>query len=280
MTSTTGGLPRAAAPLVVRTVEVADQDELLRLLPVPSATPELLAWVRGGGGLVGWGVAAELRTSGPDRFAEASAWWGACTASAFVRDRVGLPGTGLVAFGSFAFADGPGDSVLTVPEVVVGRRGGRTWVTSIGVSSDGVSPIGTRTRLQRSTPPEPPVGVEVSDGALTPDQWCAAVAEAVRRIDAGRLEKAVLARDLVARASGGIDVRWALERLAADYPTCWTFSVDGLFGATPEMLIRRERGLLTSRVLAGTIRRTGDDAADLSLAAALARSSKDLEEHE
>ena len=46
------------------------------------------------------------------------------------------------------------------------------------------------------------------------------------------------------------------------------------------MLVRRERGLVTSRVLAGTIRRTGDDERDLALAAALARSSKDLEEHE
>src|SRR5690349_6014399 len=61
---------------------------------------------------------------------------------------------------------------------------------------------------------------------------------------------------------------------------CWTFHVDGLFGATPEMLVRRERGLVTSRVLAGTIRRTGDDTRDLALAASLARSSKDLEEHE
>jgi len=56
--------------------------------------------------------------------------------------------------------------------------------------------------------------------------------------------------------------------------------VDGIFGATPEMLVRRERGLVTSRVLAGTIRRTGHDERDLALAAALARSSKDLEEHE
>jgi menaquinone-specific isochorismate synthase len=46
------------------------------------------------------------------------------------------------------------------------------------------------------------------------------------------------------------------------------------------MLVRRERGLVTSRVLAGTIRRTGDDERDLALAATLARSSKDLEEHE
>ena len=61
---------------------------------------------------------------------------------------------------------------------------------------------------------------------------------------------------------------------------CWTFHVDRLFGATPELLVRRERGLVTSRVLAGTIRRTGDDERDAGLAGQLARSSKDLEEHE
>jgi len=75
-------------------------------------------------------------------------------------------------------------------------------------------------------------------------------------------------------------VRWPLRQLAYGYPMCWTFHVDGLIGATPEMLVRRERGLVTSRVLAGTIRRTGDDDRDLALAATLARSSKDLEEHE
>ncbi len=44
--------------------------------------------------------------------------------------------------------------------------------------------------------------------------------------------------------------------------------------------MRQEAGLATSRVLAGTIRRSGDNERDLALAAALARSSKDLEEHE
>jgi menaquinone-specific isochorismate synthase len=71
-----------------------------------------------------------------------------------------------------------------------------------------------------------------------------------------------------------------LRHLSADYPSCWTFSVDGLVGATPELLVRSEKGLVTSRVLAGTIRRTGDDDADLARAAILAHSSKDLEEHE
>jgi len=122
--------------------------------------------------------------------------------------------------------------------------------------------------------------VSFADGALDGERWMSVVADAVARINAGDLEKVVLARDLIATTDAPVDVRWPLRRLTESYPMCWTFHVDGMFGATPEMLLRRERGLVTSRVLAGTIRRTGDDSRDLALAATLARSSKDLEEHE
>jgi menaquinone-specific isochorismate synthase len=260
------------APLVVRTVRVDDPGALLALLP---DSPGATAWIRRGEGLVGWGRAAECRTSGASRFADAGRWWAQVSRTAVVRDEVHEPGTGVVCFGSFAFADDPGDSVLVVPEVVVGRRGSTTWLSTIGVGA-----IPSVPDLVPTPAPAAPGGVTFGDGALSGTAWESVVADAVRRIDEGALEKVVLARDLVATASDAIDVRWPLGRLAATYPMCWTFHVDGLFGATPEMLVRRERGLVTSRVLAGTIRRTGDDARDLALAATLARSSKDLEEHE
>ncbi len=269
--SATTGPAAESAPLVVRTVAVADPGPLLALLPEQDAT----AWVHRGEGLVGWGVAAEVRTSGAQRFADARDWWTETTRTAVVRDEVQLPGTGLICFGSFAFADQPGDSALVVPEVVVGRRGDTTWVTTIGLAA-----IPSPPEVAAPEDPQAPLGVTFSDGALSGTAWETRVAEAVRRIAAGDLEKVVLARDLVATATTDLDVRWPLVRLAERYPMCWTFHVDGLFGATPEMLVRRERGLVTSRVLAGTIRRTGDDERDLALAATLARSSKDLEEHE
>jgi menaquinone-specific isochorismate synthase len=261
----------AAAPLVVRTVrlELPDAD-LLDVLPLD----EPIAWLRRGEGMVAWGRAAELRTRGTTRFADANKWWTETTSRARVRDEVGEPGTGLVCFGTFAFADEPGESVLVVPEVVVGRRAGVTWLTTIGHGTIETPAVRTVDR------PAAPADVAFADGALDGERWMGAVADAVARINAGGLEKVVLARDLVATADAPIDVRWPLRRLADEYPMCWTFHVDHLFGATPEMLVRRERGLVTSRVLAGTIRRTGDDGADLALAATLARSSKDLEEHE
>ena len=59
-------------------------------------------------------------------------------------------------------------------------------------------------------------------------------------------------------ADAPIDSRHLLTRLAARYPSCWTFSVDGLLGSTPEMLVRRIGDTVTSRVLAGTMRRSSD----------------------
>ena len=265
-----------ARRLVARTVEVAAASGLpANLLDlVPAEHP--MAWLRRGEGLVAWGEAARCETSGPDRFTDAVDWWRAVSASTVVRDDVGVPGTGLVSVGSFGFADDPGDSVLVVPRVVVGRRGDRTWVTRIGPDDE----LGPFPELESQPEVPAPRNVTFADGALSGATWESVVARAVARICAGELEKVVLARDLVATADGVIDVRWPLRRLADQYEMCWTFHVDGLFGATPELLVRRERGLVTSRVLAGTIRRSGNDEHDLALAGQLARSSKDLEEHE
>ncbi|HET6167186.1 MAG TPA: isochorismate synthase [Marmoricola sp.] len=272
MTST----PRAATPpfagrLVARTTEIVDPGPLLDLLPADAPT----AWLRRGEGIVGWGVAASIRTSGAGRFDAAVDWWHEVARTAVVRDEIDVPGSGLVCLGSFAFADEPGDSVLVVPHVVVGRRGDRAWVTVIGDDELTAAP-----ELAPQPSPRAPGNVVFTDGAVDSAEWEAIVARAVSRINAGELEKVVLARELVATTDEPLDVRWPLQRLGRSYEMCWTFHVDGLFGATPELLVRRERGLVTSRVLAGTIRRTGDDERDLALAATLARSSKDLEEHE
>jgi menaquinone-specific isochorismate synthase len=263
----------AAAPLVVRTRALPDPGPLLRLLPESRA----LSWVRRGEGLVGWGEAARFRTGGPDQFADAERWWRRLAETAVVRDEVDLPGTGPVAFGSFAFdPQSPSGGVLVVPETVVGHRDGRWWVTT--TSATGALP-GLRPRL-REQPVPSPGQVAYADGALSSAAWETAVADAVEHIGAGEVDKVVLARDLIARTEEPVDPRWLLRGLAERYDGCWTFAVDGLVGATPELLVRLERGLVHSRVLAGTIRRTGDDVHDLALAGSLARSSKDLEEHE
>ena len=263
--------------LVSRTVAVDDPGALLSLLPKTLDPGQISSWVRHGEGLVGWGRALELRTSGAARFAQAQAWWRSVAEHAVVRDDIQLPGTGPVAFGSFAFSpDSVAGGVLVVPEVLVGRRGSRWWMTTIGIGSHLPGNIAP----SAPCPPIAPLDVTFADGALSGAQWSMVVSRAVERINAGEMDKVVLARDLSVNASSPIDPRWLLRRLAQRYGSTWVFAVDGLVGATPELLVRLEKGLVTSRVLAGTIRRTGDDEHDLALAASLARSSKDLEEHE
>jgi menaquinone-specific isochorismate synthase len=263
--------------LVARTVAIDSPGGLLSLLPETSGPDHLSAWVRRGEGLVGWGSAVKFRTAGRDRFAKAQSWWRSVVDHAVVRDDLVLPGTGPVAFGSFCFsADSPAGAVLSVPEVIVGQRGSQCWLTTIGVDSHLPGSLTPSVALA----PDAPQDVRYSDGALSGAEWSAVVARAVSRINAGEMDKVVLARDLAVDARSDIDPRWLLQRLVERYDNTWVFAVDGLVGATPEMLVKLEKGLVTSRVLAGTIRRTGDDSRDLALAASLARSSKDLEEHE
>ena len=125
--------PAPARPrLVVRTEPV---EELAPLIPRADPRHPLL-WMRRGEGIVGLGETLRVETSGADRIEDAAAAWSELAADADVDDRVGLPGTGLVAFGAFAFADkSASSSVLVVPELVLGRRDGRAWVTRIMLAS-------------------------------------------------------------------------------------------------------------------------------------------------
>ena len=254
----------SSPPTAVRSVPVADPGELLTRLPRERA----LAWVRGGDGLVGWGELARVEVGGADAFSVAASWWDEQCSSMVVDDAVGLAGSGPVCFGSAAFDRRTAGSVFVIPRVVLGRRGGRSWLTTFGSDRD----------LPAPARPAGPDAVAYADGALSQAEWCAAVAAAVERIRAGELDKVVLARDLLARTEPAVDPRFLLQRLAGRYPECWTFAVDGLLGSTPELLVSRRGRQVTSRVLAGTVRR-GRDAEDERLVAELLASHKDQEEH-
>ena len=259
---------RQAAPLV-RTRPIDDPEALLALLPNDHPS----AWVRHGEGLIGWGVAAELQVRGFERFSRTQRWWNSWCQAATVDDTVAVPGSGPVAFGSFTFDPDAWSSIVIVPKVIVGRRGGQAWMTVVEMPED-------EQILHAVNPPSPIDQVQWRTGAATEERWQAAVREAVRRINAGELDKVVLARDIIGEVTGTLDLRLLLNNLAMAYPSCWTFAVDGLVGATPELLVRRTGDLVTSRVLAGTVRRQGDANIDASLAEALLASGKDLEEHE
>jgi len=241
-----------------------------------------LAYIRGGEGLVGWGEALRIEARGENRIQDLAIKWRELAANALVDDQVKLPGTGLVAFGSIAFAESSSaSSALIVPKILLGVRDGRAWVTTVEIDAKGKS-----VSLENSgkfwgqdgvySANQP---VSLTAGAQSASGFRQSVERAVAAIGQGDLEKVVLARDLVGNLPADFDIRSALSKLAERFPTCWVYSVDGLFGASPELLVRVAHGQVSARVLAGTAGRGTDPEVDKAISAALAASTKNTTEH-
>jgi len=228
-------------------------------------------WIRSGDGLIGFGEYKKIVLTGEDRFEKAKAWWQTQLSDFKIQNNVHGSGTGPILFGSFSF-DHNEKSILVIPEIILGKKAGKSWVTWIGND--------TQPNFSTISNSLPSGEITWSNGALSESQWKDQVSFAVDSIKQNKLEKVVLARDQVAASTVAINTRGLLQRLEIEYPSTWLFLVDGLIGATPELLVRLSKSLVTSRVLAGTIRKTGNEDRDLALAASLAKSSKDLEEHE
>jgi menaquinone-specific isochorismate synthase len=234
-----------------------------------------LCWLTREQELAGWGTAVRIAVgNGPRRFR--------CAAEALDRHiamdiAAGAPHTARpVAFCSFTFDEHNAGSVMVVPRKLVRRRGGRAWLTAVSdrpISAEDV-------RLPRATAPQGVGRVRYAGTTATEIGWIDAVDRAVRRIRAGEAQKVVLARDRMVYSDTPFDPAALLTRLRATFPTCATFHVAGLIGASPELLIRRNGAHVESLVLAGTTSRGRDAAHDAELGEALLHSSKDLAEHQ
>ncbi|WP_285245518.1 isochorismate synthase [Pseudarthrobacter sp. fls2-241-R2A-127] len=289
-------------------------------LPSFLVRDDVLCWTRREAGLAGFGEIARFTATGPERFLEADIWWRHLVLEADVADAVELPGTGPVAFGSFAFSKtSRHESRLIVPEIVVGVRDNQAWLTQLTfddsplteetaaaaldrwLSISAAAGEGTTTAADSAgdgTLDDAPgqaggavvrplplaAGATLHTGSLSEEAWMEAVAAGVAEIRTGALEKLVLARDVVATIPSGVHAADVLRELAARYRECWTYGVDGLVGATPEMLIQVEGRTAQARVLAGTLDRRdahGEDGAPMDYATrVLAGSEKQRHEHE
>jgi menaquinone-specific isochorismate synthase len=233
-----------------------------------------LAWISDDHVLLGFGEALRVSAGfGIERFDRAeqsfSSWVDRCE----IDDDTLAPGTGPVAFASFTFDSRSPGSVLIVPEVVIGRSSGTWFVTTIGDAEP------TRF-LQAVDQSEPESDRPRFAGASIPDvAWVEAVAEVIDRIKAGEAEKVVMARDFALWSRTRFDTRRLMGRLVDRFPRCFTFAVDGLIGASPELLVRTDGEQVTSVALAGTAARSDDPTVDERLGAGLLRSTKDLFEH-
>lgn len=268
-----------ATHLVVQTVPLSSAPPLTEVLDRHAP----LVWRRRGAGIVGYGEVRRLTFRGPSRIADAARQWREISRRASITNAVGVTGTGLVAFGAFAFADdSSATSVLIVPRAIIGRRDGTTWLTLIRESDEvesSESPELIAAQLMNVDPIESRPSVAFAAGAQSADGYRQSVANALIRIRAGEASKVVLARDVVGALTPNADLRGLIIDLAQGYPDCWTFSIDGLIGASPETLVAVAATTVNARVLAGTAARGKDPHGDLDAAATLATSTKDLDEH-
>ncbi len=110
-----------------------------------------------------------------------------------------------------------------------------------------------------------------------------AVSRAVQRIGRGELEKIVLARAKDVRAEAALDPLGMLNGLRQRFPDCTSFSVangrgQSFIGASPELLLRVQGGVVHTEALAGSEGRGATASEDASLGKKLLHSEKDLRE--
>lgn len=275
--------------LQVETRIIDDPGSLVALLSPQNP----LGFLRAGEGLIGIGEALRMEFSGAERLRDAATAWRSVASDATVADPVRVPGSGLIAFGSFAFsAASPATSALVVPTTLIGRRNGMAWITvcrvagsqaedsqADGSQADGSQADGSQVTGSAAEPLASTVTASFLPGWMSENGYVEAVRGALGRIAAGEVRKIVLARDLVAAIDPRADLRVPISRLAESYPDTFTFAVDGLIGSSPETLVRAERGTISARVLAGSTARGADAMSDASAAATLAASRKDVAEH-
>ncbi|MFF5791698.1 isochorismate synthase MenF [Paeniglutamicibacter sp. NPDC012692] len=248
-----------------------------------------LMWARRGEGVIGFGQVARFESTGPERFALARDWWGRVTAAAGVEDPLEIPGTGLIAFGAFAFSfSSTYASRMIVPKIVVGRDETCSWITyTVADPEAELSLEAAEAELAMllddySVEHELGSGVDrLVAGQITEDEYMDSVRKGVAAIESGQVTKLVLARDAVAELASPIAVAQVLRQLALRYADCWTYSVDGLIGATPEMLVRVRGDIAEARVLAGTLDRASAPAGDSGYAhRMLVEDEKQRHEHQ
>jgi len=190
-------------------------------------------------------------------------------------------GGAVVAIGAFRFLPGAA-TTLSIPAVCVRASASEPAVAVVVGSSPNEAALeellDDRHGAERVAAGPPPDAFRL-ESRRPHDDFLRRVAAAVSEVRSGRIEKVVMAREVLIEANRPIRQGDLLERLRALHPSCATFAVDGFMGATPELLVRRSGTAVESHPLAGTAARSGDPEADRRVEAALFASEKERAEH-
>lgn len=230
--------------------------------------------------LAGLGIAWQASFSGDNAFSKAEdAWRDLCEhaqntagnssdisegSTGFKHTEAGKLNWPLV-LGSFGFTTAT-PSLLLVPALAVVSSGSNTWLWQARWQAGQADLRGRRANVQEAEKPTAAHTAQSSSLSLSnqaqvlretyphlkPEAWKTAVGRAVAEIRAGSAEKIVLARDKELRFDRDVSLTRVTKYLADKYPTCWTYAIGDLVGASPEMLASVNEGKLLCRVLAGS----------------------------
>jgi len=227
--------------------------------------------------LVTAGAAARIPIpTGPRRLERLAGAVNALLAGSPGADRAGAPP---LAVGAIPFDD-RGQGELVVPALVLEPMAdGGLRASAIAVGAEPPEPVEVTTRLAAGVAAEDwPRRVRVSSPWGRP-QWRAAVETILRAIRAGRLDKAVLAREVIVEADRPFGRAAVLGRLAARSAGSYLYASGGFLGASPELLVTRHGRVAGSRPLAGTVPRGATPAEEARRHAWLRSSAKEALEH-
>jgi isochorismate synthase len=216
-------------------------------------------FVRDGVGLAGRGLAARIPADDAP----------ALLASIDHDDRAGGSG-GPVAIGWVPY-DPAGPGELVIPAVTLRKLAdGRRLLTVVDHADE---------LLPAPAAPSPAAAAYSIEPVTPVDHYLAAVAAARDAVRRAELTKAVIAREIAVTSDRPIDRHGVLQRLKASFGSSYRYAVDGLIGASPELLVEVDGNAVRAHPLAGTAPRTGDVDQDAEIAAALIDSTKNQVEH-
>jgi len=317
--------PRAAdrPRLVSRSIPLAGSVPSFRTLVDAMETPRTVWNAADEARVVAGGAAATLTADGPDRFTEIRTAAERLFETGDVH--AGTEAACPRLFGGFAFhGDGGGnvaddtagdaaddtadgdsrqspwadfpDARFVFPRVQVTQTDSGPWLT-VNAVGPAATPAAVEAKLDdererlmscaETAAAAPRPGITDRRRTTTPTGWRTAVRNAVERIDAGTLQKVVLAQALEADLGGDLAVPDLLARLSDKYPDCTRFLVEpdseppaAFFGATPERLVSLRGRTVETGALAGTTGRGETPAEDEWLADELLTDEKNVHEHE
>ncbi|HLF91706.1 MAG TPA: isochorismate synthase [Anaerolineales bacterium] len=261
----------------------------------------------------GFGNAAQLTASGPDRFSLVAA--DAVQLFNHIHRAAGASPTGAdpVLAGGFSFRAG-GDqkdpywaafceAQFLLPHYQLTRFDGETWLTLNHVLAPGEDSTAITSQLRETaedliwqglsgdytSPTIDDIPVELRALDITPftshDEWVRMITETTQRIHQGELKKAVLARAAHVEFACSLPLADLLARLSARYPDCYRFLIEpqpqrAFFGATPELLGEVSARELRTVALAGSTRRGQTWQEDQMLGQQLLANPKERHEHD